>query len=405
MSGLRDAVRRHGSVRLRLALMSAALFLVLGTILIVAIAAIGRAGATVQVTSVIGQRVAPATPQILARVVNEPATNLLIAQHNADDAHLLAISWVLLLLTAIASIPLGWFASGWMLRPLRRITERTRTISAGTLHERLALVGPRDEFTELGDTLDELFGRLETSFDAQRRFVANASHELRTPLTLERTLLQVALADPDASAITLRAVCEELLASGREHERLLEAMLTLASSERRLEHPVPADLGALAAAVLSTPRPEIDAEQLTLITDLQRSETIGEPALIERLISNLVDNAVRHNVPGGHVEIRTAASDGNAVITVENSGRLIAPDQIERMFEPFRRLGLDRTGPGSSQHGLGLSIVRAIANTHGATISARPRVEGGLTITVAFPAAPPDQPAGPVAQSTPGPTA
>lgn len=350
------------------------------------IAAVGRAGATVQVTSVARPGPGPAAPQILARVINQPATNLLVAQHNADDAHLLAVSWILLVLTAVASIPLGWFASGWMLRPLRRITARTRTISAGSLHERLALVGPPDEFTELGDTLDELFSRLETSFDAQRRFVANASHELRTPLTLERTLLQVALADPEASAITLRAVCEELLASGREHERLLEAMLTLASSERRLEHPVPADLGLLAAAVLSTPRPEIEAEQLTLITDLQPSEISGEPALIERLIANLVDNAVRHNVPGGHVEIRTERSDGTAVITVENSGQLIAPDEIERMFEPFRRLGLARTGSDSSQHGLGLSIVRAIANTHGATIAARPRVEGGLTITVAFPA-------------------
>jgi signal transduction histidine kinase len=378
-------IRRHGSVRLRLALMSAALFLVLGTILIVAIAAIGRAGATVQVTSVARPGAVPAAPHALVHVLNDPATNLLVAQHNADDGRLLAISWVLLVLTAIASIPLGWFASGWMLRPLRRITERTRTISAGTLHERLALVGPRDEFTELGDTLDQLFGRLEASFDAQRRFVANASHELRTPLTLERTLLQVALADPDVSAVTLRAVCEELLASGREHERLLEAMLTLASSERRLEHRVSTDLAALTAAVLSTPRPEIEAEQLTVITDLQPSETSGEPALIERLISNLVDNAVRHNVPGGHLEIRTERSGDAAVITVENSGQLIAPDEIERMFEPFRRLGLARTGPDSSQHGLGLSIVRAIANTHGATITARPRVEGGLTITVAFP--------------------
>jgi signal transduction histidine kinase len=392
MRTLRDAARRHGSVRLRLALMSAALFLVLGTVLIVAIAAVGRAGATVEVSTAAPRALlqtvhpVPGVPQTVRRILAEPATNLLVAQHNADDAHLLAISWVLLVLTAIASIPLGWFASGWMLRPLRQITARTRTISAGNLHERLALVGPRDEFTELGETLDQLFSRLETSFDAQRRFVANASHELRTPLTLERTLLQVALADPEASAATLRAVCEELLASGRDHERLLEAMLTLAGSERRLEHRAPADLAVLTAAVLSAPRPEIEAEQLTLTTDLQSSETDGEPALIERLISNLVDNAVRHNVPGGHVEIRTERSGDRALITVENSGQLIAHGEVETMFEPFRRLGLPRTGPDSAQHGLGLSIVRAIANTHGATVTARPRAEGGLTITVAFPA-------------------
>ena len=152
----------------------------------------------------------------------------------------------MLLLTALAALPLGWFASGRMLRPLREITARARTISAGNLHERLALSGARDEFTELGETLDELLARLEASFDAQRRFVANASHELRTPLTVERTLLQVALADPNASAETLRATCEELLATGRDQERLIEALLTLASSERGLERREPTDIGALA---------------------------------------------------------------------------------------------------------------------------------------------------------------
>jgi signal transduction histidine kinase len=383
MRRLREAVQRHGSVRLRLALMSAGLFLVLGTALIVAIFAASRSGSAVHVTAVTA---GPYGTQILTRSLHDPATRLLIQQHNADNAHLLEISWVLLVLTAIASIPLGWFASGWMLRPLRRITERTRNITAGNLHERLALVGPRDEFTELGDTLDELFARLETSFDAQRRFVANASHELRTPLTLERTLLQVALADPDVSAVTLRVVCEELLASGREHERLLEAMLTLASSERKIEHRVGTDLAVLAADVLATPRPEVASQQLTVTTDLEASATEGDPALIERLISNLVDNAVRHNVAGGHVEVRTTSTEAGAVITVENSGQPIAQGEIETMFEPFRRLGTPRTGPDSSQHGLGLSIVRAIANTHAATVTAQPRPEGGLTISVLFPA-------------------
>jgi len=393
MRGVRESLRRHGSVRLRLALMSAGLFLVLGTILIVAISAASRAGATVQVVETAHPGLERTPTTIISRLGSGPAANLVVQQHNADDARLLAISWVLLALTAIASIPLGWFASGWMLRPLRRITERTRNITAGNLHERLALVGPRDEFTELGDTLDELFARLETSFDAQRRFVANASHELRTPLTLERTLLQVALADPDVSAVTLRAVCEELLASGREHERLLEAMLTLASSERRLEHRVRTDLAVLAAEVLATPRPEIESQQLTVTTDLQSSATDGDPALIERLISNLVDNAVRHNVAGGHVEVRTSSTEAGAVITVENSGQPIAHGEIETMFEPFRRLGAPRTGPDGSQHGLGLSIVRAIANTHAAAVTARPRAEGGLTISVLFPAPPaPGQP-------------
>ena len=156
-----------------------------------------------------------------------------------------------------------------MLRPLREITARARTISAGNLHERLALSGARDEFTELGETLDDLLARLEASFDAQRRFVANASHELRTPLTVERTLLQVALADPNASAETLRGACEELLANGRDQERLIEALLTLASSERGLERRERTDIGALATRVLEQPRPELDEHGIALEARLE----------------------------------------------------------------------------------------------------------------------------------------
>jgi len=157
-----------------------------------------------------------------------------------------------LLISAGAAALLGWVAAGRVLRPVRTITDTARTISAGNLHERLALTGPEDEFKRLGDTLDELLARLEASFEAQRRFVANASHELRTPLTVERTLLQVALADPDATSATLRATCEELLATGQSHERLLESLLTLASSERGLEHREPVDLAEIGVADAGT---------------------------------------------------------------------------------------------------------------------------------------------------------
>ena len=234
--------------------------------------------------------------------------------------------------------------------------------------------------------------RLETSFDAQRRFVANASHELRTPLTVERTLLQVALADPDASAETLRATCEELLAAGRDQERLIEALLTLASSERGLELRDRTDIGALAMPIVERPRPELDRHQIELETHLEPAITEGDPALIERLISNLVDNAVRHNVDGGRVEVSTRQQGDRALLIVENTGQLIAPEEIETMFEPFRRLGPARTGTDQGQHGLGLSIVRAIADAHGAEIDARPRPGGGLSITVAFPAPGPAAP-------------
>jgi signal transduction histidine kinase len=372
------------SARARLALLYSALFLALGVGLLIMLVLLAKAAApTVHATQSVA---APGLPRLLLH------PNVIQLQRNADISRLVLIAVILVVLTALAAVPLGWFASGRMLRPLRDITARARTISAGNLHERLALSGVRDEFTELGETLDELLARLEASFDAQRRFVANASHELRTPLTLERTLLQVALADPDATAGTLRATCQELLANGRDQERLIEALLTLASSERGLERRERTDLGALATRVLERPRPELEQHGITLTTKLEAAVTEGDPELIERLISNLLDNALRHNVEGGHVELSTRQQGDRALLIVENSGQMIAPEEIETMFEPFRRLGPARTGPDSGQHGLGLSIVRAVAEAHHAEVDARPRPGGGLTITIAFPAPGPASP-------------
>ena len=205
------------------------MFLALGTAIVVIVFLLASRGAVIS-------RSVPPLPR------NGAVHQVVTQQHTADVDRLLAASWVTLALTAAASALLGWFAAGRVLRPLRQMTLTTRTISAGNLHERLALAGPDDEFKQLGDTIDELLARLERSFAAQRRFVANAAHELRTPLTFERTLVQVALADPNASADRLRATCEELLASGRDQERLLDALLTLATSERGLERREPVDL-------------------------------------------------------------------------------------------------------------------------------------------------------------------
>jgi len=373
------------SARVRLALIYSGVFLALGIALIVVILVATRTGSSVSVATPVSGRGAhiQITPPGL---IGAPPGSFFLAQHDRDIARLLVVCLIVLALTAAAAFPIGWFASGRMLRPLREITTRARSISAGNLHERLALSGGRDEFTALGETLNDLLARLETSFDAQRRFVANASHELRTPLTVERTLLQVALADPNASAETLRATCEELLAAGRDQERLIEALLTLAGSERGLELRERTDIGALAAPIVERPRPELDQHQIELETHLEPGITEGDPALIERLIANLVDNAVRHNVDGGRVEISTRQQGDRALLIVENTGQLIAPEEIETMFEPFRRLGPARTGTDQGQHGLGLSIVRAIADAHGADIDAHPRPGGGFAITVAFPA-------------------
>ncbi len=307
-----------------------------------------------------------------------------VQAHSDVLRQLLAVSWVVLAITTLASALLGWFVAGRVLRPLREMTATARTISAGNLGRRLALAGPDDEFKALGDTLDDLLARLQASFEAQRRFVANASHELRTPLTLDKTLLQVALADPDASAATLRATCEELLASEREQERLLEALLTLASSERGLDRREPLDLAQVADRVLRVPRPEVQLRALHVEPALAPAPTTGDPALIERLITNLVDNAVRYNETGGRVEVRTATASGYALVSVTNTGPVVAGGELERLFEPFQRAGGRHAADTDGSHGLGLSIVRAIATAHGATVAARPRPGGGLAVTVSF---------------------
>jgi signal transduction histidine kinase len=383
------------TARLRLTLLYTGMFLGLGTALIVAIYLLSSTSEAIDATAVAypgpnGTTVleGPAPPgsaqDLGRRVLKGIVASGVSQQHSADQRRLLGTSWALLVLTAIVSALLGWFASGRVLRPLRQMTDTARTISAGNLSRRLALAGPDDEFKRLGDTLDDLLARLEASFEAQRRFVANASHELRTPLTVERTLLQVALADPNASEASLRATCEEILACGEDHERLLESLLTLASSERGLIHREPLDLSRLAHDVLQTPRPVVQRDGLALSATLEPAPVTGDPALIERLVANLVDNAVRYNQPGGRVEVRTSAVNGHALLAVANTGPVVRQEETARMFEPFQRLGGGRAARADGHHGLGLSIVRAIAVAHGAGVAARAQAAGGLEVTVTF---------------------
>jgi signal transduction histidine kinase len=305
---------------------------------------------------------------------------------HAIDLHTLLIqSAIALAVMAALAIALGWLVAGRVLRPLRVITATARRISATSLHERLALAGPDDEFTELAGTLNELLGRLEASFTAQRHFAVNASHELRTPLTLDRTLLEVALRDAGATVGQWRSTGQEVLESGRQQERLLEALLTLASSEAGLTHREPVDLSELTAAALRTASAEIERRRIQVETSISPAPLLGDPDLIERLVANLLDNAVRHNVPGGTAEFSTGQRDGRAVLSVASSGPAIPADEVERLFQPFQRLATARTSNGSG-HGLGLSIVRAIATAHDAAVTARARPEGGLHIEVSFPA-------------------
>jgi signal transduction histidine kinase len=290
-------------------------------------------------------------------------------------------------IVSVAALGAGWLLAGRVLRPLSTITAAARRISASSLHERLDLRGPDDELKELGDTLDDLFARLEASFDAQRHFAANASHELRTPLTRERTLLQVTLADPASTVEVWQAVSRELLASNADQERLIEALLTLASSEVGLGQREPVDLAAITSAALAASRPGISHLGLRVHTDIRPASLDGDPLLVQQLAANLIDNAVRHNIPGGDVQVATGTSGGRAVLSVASSGPVIPPAEVGRLFQPFQRLGTRRARRGNG-HGLGLSIVRAIAAAHGATITPKARPGGGLAVEVAFPASP-----------------
>ena len=313
-------------------------------------------------------------PHLLAQASKTEA--LAFRTHQSDLHQLLVRSCIALGVMTVLSVAPGWLVADHVLRPLRSITASAQRISASKLHERLALAGADDEFKKLGDTLDGLLSRLEASFDAQHQFVANASHELRTPLTLERTLLQLALADPGATRASLRSTCEELLLYGEAQERLIEALLTLATSEQGLETSHPVDLSAITERTVHSARPEARGLGVRLEHDVQPASTTGDPRLVERLVANLVHNALRHNTPGGSARVMTGTRDGLAYLSVSNTGPVVAAADIERLFQPFQRLD----GPRLSQshgHGLGLAIVRAVATAHNATVVTKPGPEEG----------------------------
>jgi signal transduction histidine kinase len=357
------AVRLHGrTLRLQLALLYAGAFVALGAALLAVSGLLVRSG-SVSVTG------------------GSSSQNAFIGRHfNVGPA-------LVFLATVVVAVALGWLIAGRFLRPLRTITATARDISATNLSRRLGITGREDELTELGATLDDLFTRLEASFHAQRHFVANASHELRTPLTAERTLLQLALADPDATVQTLRSTCQQVLALGDQQERLIEALLTLASSEGGIDRRARFDLAGIAGKAIMDRRREADRRGIRIDAALDAAMAGGDPSLAASLVENLVDNAIRHNLDGGRVEISTAATGGQATLAIGNTGAVIPPGEVDRLFQPFQRLGAERVGH-TGGNGLGLAIVRAIAAAHGATLTANARPDGGLGIQVTFPLPP-----------------
>jgi signal transduction histidine kinase len=364
----------RSSIRVRIVIACAGLFLVLGAILI--------GSAYTQVGHVL---MIPYGPR---GEVIKPGNNLQISATTDTSKRRSFLEFTLagLGLGTVLAAGLGWAVSRRVLRPLTAVTTAAQAASQDNLNRRLALAGPPDELKELADTFDAMLARLEAAFASQRRFIANASHELRTPLTEMRALIDVTTTRPAAPAAQLEPVLAAIGAAVDKSEELIEALLTLARSDRG---PGPAELVDLPTAVedaIDSITPAAAARQIQISTALQDAQVTGDRVLVERLVSNLIDNAVKHNVTGGWVLASTRTETGTAELSVANGGEHIPADEVTGLFEPFRRLG-GRTGtqPGA---GLGLSIVASVANAHGGHAQAHARPEGGLDVQITLPATP-----------------
>jgi len=392
------------TVRFRLTLLYGGLFLASGAVLLAITYGLvsqagngsynyqgpeGAAGQIVGNGSDGGSSSAPASTDAQSGSARDAALLRAAAAQQRDKQmrDLLVQSGTALAIMAVVSVILGWIVAGRVLSRLRTITSAARSISATNLHERLALPGPGDELKELGDTIDDLLARLETSFQSQRQFIANASHELRTPLARQRALSQVALDDPDGTMASLRAAHERVLVAGAQQERLIAALLTLARGQAGIEAWEPFDFARVVHNVVESRRVEAERQSVAMRASLDTAWTTGDPRLAEQLAVNLIDNAIRHNMPGGWVEVSTATRDGSAVLTVANAGPVVPASEIERLFRPFQRLSVERTSRRAGL-GLGLSIVQAIAAAHDAVIDVTPRLGGGLSVEVRFGAGP-----------------
>lgn len=287
--------------------------------------------------------------------------------------------------TLLVAVALGWVIAGRVLRPLAEITATARRVAHDRLDERIALQGPHDELRELAETFDDMLDRLAAGFSAQKRFVANASHELRTPLTVMRAEVDVTLADPDASLADLRAMAETVREATIECEQLLESLLMLARSEAGIERRADVDLVEAARRAIEQRTGEALEHEVELRYAGPARELVvdGDPRLLQRLVANLVDNAVRHNVEGGWATVELREADRCALLTVSNGGAPVPAEEAARLLEPFQRLA--RRGDGPPGAGLGLSIVRSVALAHGGQVDVRARPGGGLEVSVSLP--------------------
>jgi signal transduction histidine kinase len=299
---------------------------------------------------------------------------------------LLDYSPAALALMTVVSAVLGWIVAGRALRPVHAITAAARRASEQNLSERIALAGPADELKELADTFDAMLARLEAAFASQRRFVANASHELRTPLAVMRTAIDVTLAKPERTPEQLAAMAAEVRQATEQAERLVEALLTLARSDRGQGPRSALDVAVFAEDALDAAAPAIKASSLRVASALEPAPAVGDPVLVERLVANLIDNAVRHNVADGWIEVSTGGRDGMAHLSVANGGPVIEETDVASLFEPFRRLCPRQGHDARGGVGLGLSIAASVVAAHRGQITVRPLPDGGLKVLILLPA-------------------
>jgi signal transduction histidine kinase len=296
---------------------------------------------------------------------------------------------VAVLAVSVVGVAGAYLIAGRTLRPLQQVTSTAQHLSGETLDQRIRYVGADDEVAELAATFDAMLDRISTAFETQKRFVANASHELRTPLAVMRTEVDVTLADPDADIAEYRRMAKVVRDGSERANALVDALLVLARSEaqagRRLSRKMPADLSTGVSAALSAMRKEADRIHIVTDTSLQPAPVVGDPGLLDRLAGNLIENAVRYNHLHGRIWVKTGADSTHAWLMVKNTGFDVDPGDVPGLFEPFRRGGRERTGGRGS--GLGLSIVRAVAEAHGGTVSATANPDGGMEVTVTLPAA------------------
>ncbi|MDI5965927.1 HAMP domain-containing sensor histidine kinase [Streptomyces sp. SL13] len=386
------------TIRIRLTVLYGGMFLIAGVLLLLIIYLLAaqalkegdqvpyhlQAGSNVVVNSAACPGLVGVGPgrAIDVNTFNSALSSCMDQQRQVALADLLRRSLLALLGLTVVAFAGGYLMAGRVLSPLGHITRTARQVVAIDLSRRIQLDGPDDELKELADTFDDMLDRLARSFESQRRFVANASHELRTPLAINRTLLEVHLADPGASP-DLQDLGKNLLATNLRSEQLVEGLLLLARSDNELTEKKAVDLAEAANQTVEQTRAEAQGKGVELSADLAPAVVQGSAVLLERVTLNLVQNAVRYNEPDGWVRVATAVRDGAALLTVTNTGLPVPVEELDNIFEPFRRLA-ERTGSDKGA-GLGLSIVRSVVRAHGGTITAESRSGGGLVMRVAIP--------------------